>query len=121
MRQYTIPAAYEPVMQSFFTTYMTEVYKAGKDTDHYEKVLTTLFKQILENMKDPHQFEPYHQAIREPFDYYALGNEFAEGVINADDSCIIGEEYITKMQQQASLTRPNRHLTLHLAFHPTFG
>lgn len=71
--QYPIPEKYEPVMQGFFTSYMTEVYKAGNDVDYYEKVLTNLFKKVLENMKEPHQFEPFHAAMREPFDYYALG------------------------------------------------
>ena len=71
--QYPIPAEYEPVMQGFFTSYMTEVYKAGNDVDYYEKVLTSLFKKVLENMKEPHKFDPFHEAMREPFDYYALG------------------------------------------------
>ena len=30
--KYDIPASYEPVMKGFFTSYMTEVYKAGRDT-----------------------------------------------------------------------------------------
>ena len=52
---------------------MTEVYKAGNDVDYYEKVLTNLFKKVLENMKEPHKFEPFHKSMREPFDYYELG------------------------------------------------
>lgn len=45
---------------------------------------------MLQCVKDPYQFEPYHVAIREPFDYYKLGNDFASGVINREDSKIIG-------------------------------
>ena len=98
--KYNIPAEYEAIMQGFFTSYMTEVYKAGRDTDHYEKVLTKLFKQILENTKEPYKFPPYHEAIREPLDYYALGNEFATGVINNEDSAILGLEQIAKIKEQ---------------------
>jgi len=98
--QYPIPAEYEPVMQGFFTSYMTEVYKAGNDVDYYEKVLTSLFKKVLENMKEPHKFDPFHEAMREPFDYYALGNEFATGVINQDTSEIVGIEQIEQIQKQ---------------------
>jgi len=100
--KYPIPEKYEPVMQGFFTSYMTEVYKAGNDVDYYEKVLTNLFKKVLENMKDPHKFEPFHAAMREPFDYYALGNEFATGVINAEDSTVIGKEQIEKIRAQVA-------------------
>jgi len=98
--KYNIPAEYEAIMQGFFTSYMTEVYKAGRDTDHYEQVLTKLFKQILENTKEPYKFPPYHEAIREPLDYYALGNEFATGVINNEDSAILGLEQIAKIKEQ---------------------
>ena len=100
--KYPIPEKYEPVMQGFFTSYMTEVYKAGNDVDYYEGVLTNLFKKVLENMKEPHQFQPFHAAMREPFDYYALGNEFATGVINQEDSRIEGEEKIAQIQQQVA-------------------
>ena len=44
--RYDIPEAYEPVMQGFFTSYMTQVYKAGRDLDHYEGVLTGVFKKV---------------------------------------------------------------------------
>ena len=79
--QYPIPEQYEPVMQGFFTSYMTEVYKAGNDVDYYETVLTNLFKKVLQNMKEPHQFEPFHKAMREPFDYYALGKRLRCGTL----------------------------------------
>jgi glycerol-3-phosphate O-acyltransferase len=89
-------------MQGFFTSYMTQVYKAGKDMDTYEAVLTGVFKKVLENMNDPHQFEPFHKAMREPFDYYALGCDFAEGVIDRESSTIVGEEQVKKIQKQVA-------------------
>ena len=51
-------------------------------------------------MNEPHQFEPFHRAMREPFDYYALGCDFAEGVIDRETSTIVGEEHIQKIQAQ---------------------
>jgi len=98
--KYDIPEQYLNVMEGFFTSYMTQVYKAGNDVDYYEKVLTSLFKQILTLSKEPHKFDPYHKSMREPFDYYNLGNDFASGVINAGDSPIVGMEQIEKIQEQ---------------------
>jgi glycerol-3-phosphate O-acyltransferase len=97
--KYTIPEKYEGVMADLFTSYMTEVYKAGKDTDKYEGLLTQLFKKVLEQFKNPYNFEPYHKAIREPFDYYSLGNDFVSAMINADDSVVLGEENLAEMQE----------------------
>lgn len=44
--KYTIPDKYVDVMGGFFTSYMTEVYKAGLDMDKYEATLTTLFSKV---------------------------------------------------------------------------
>lgn len=97
--KYNIPEKYEAVMVDLFTSYMTEVYKAGKDTDHFEGLLTQLFKKVLEQFKEPYNFKPYHQAIREPFDYYALGTDFCSGVVNTEDSVVLGRERLTEMRE----------------------
>jgi glycerol-3-phosphate O-acyltransferase len=100
--KYEIPDQYVKVMSGFFSCYMTEVYNAGHDIDHYEEVLTSVFKQVVEKAASPHEFEPYHKAMREPFDYYALGNEFAKPLINADASEIVGRDMIDQIQQQVA-------------------
>jgi len=79
---------------------MTEVYKAGNDMDYYEDLVTQLFKKILEKVKEPHQFEPYHRAMREPYDYYTLGKEFASGVIDTKNSKIEGVDMLEQMKAQ---------------------
>ena len=40
------------------------------------------------------------QAIREPFDYYKMGCDFAAGMVDNDNSIIEGFEQIAKMQEQ---------------------
>merc|ERR1719387_1171499 len=96
--KYDIPQDYLDVMSSFFTSYMTEVYKAGNDMDYYEDLLTQLFKKVLEKVKEPHEFAPYHKAMREPFDYYALGCDFAGGVIDTKNSELVGVDQLEKMK-----------------------
>lgn len=105
--KYDIPERYMNVMSGFFTSYMTEVYKAGNDIDYYEKVLTELFKKVLETAESPYKFEPFHKAIRgtderSDYDYYALGNEFATGVINRDTSALIDMEQIDRIREQVA-------------------
>ena len=98
--KYDVPEKYLAIMGGFFTSYMTEVYRSGNDVDYYEKTLTALFKKVLERAKDPHKFEPFHRAMREPFDYYALGNEFAKPIINRQTSALVGLEKIDQMRAQ---------------------
>jgi glycerol-3-phosphate O-acyltransferase len=98
--KYDIPEKYEGVMASLFTSYMTQVYKAGKDTDVFEGLLTQLFKRVLEQFKEPYKFEPYHEALREPYDYYALGKDFVSGVVDEENSVVMGQDAVAKMQEQ---------------------
>lgn len=97
--KYNISDKYATIMESLFTSYMTEVYKAGKDVDYYESVLTKLFKKVLETAQEPFTFAPFHKAIREPFDYYALGNDFLKGVVDTDNSSVIGEKNLAEIQK----------------------
>merc|ERR1712087_412017 len=100
--KYDVPEKYLTLMRSFFSSYMTEIYMADRDMDKYEAILTRLMKKVLETAEEPYQFDPFHKAMREPFDYYALGNEFAEGMVASKDSIINGAELIEKMQQQVA-------------------
>ena len=65
-------------------------------------MLTNTFKKILENMNNPHKFEPYHKAMREPFDYYTLANEMVSGVVDNDKSELLGLEQLERIQQQVA-------------------
>jgi glycerol-3-phosphate O-acyltransferase len=101
--KYDIPEKYMSVLGGFFTSYMTEVYKAGNDMDKYEALLSQLFQKVLETVKEPYTFAPYHEAIRgtderSDFDYYALGNEFATGVINNDLSELVGLDKLDEIE-----------------------
>jgi len=98
--KYDIPQKYTNLMQSFFTSYMTEIYLADRDLDEYEQILSTLMKKVLETAQEPHTFQPFHEAIRAPFDYYKMGCDFANGMVDADRSLVLGAEQIEKMQQQ---------------------
>lgn len=59
-----IPEKYEMLMRSFFTSYMVEIFMAGKSMEKYEGLLSSLVKKVLETAKEPYAFEPYHQARR---------------------------------------------------------
>mmetsp|Transcript_4816 Transcript_4816/g.15237 ORF Transcript_4816/g.15237 Transcript_4816/m.15237 type:complete len:415 (+) Transcript_4816:33-1277(+) len=98
--KYNIPEKYTNLMTSFFTSYMTEIYINDRDMDKYESILTVLMKKVLETAKEPHVFEPFHEAIREPFDYYKMGCDFAEGMVDLESSVIEGAEQIEKMRKQ---------------------
>eukprot|EP00310_Coccolithus_braarudii_P022115 CAMPEP_0183355582 /NCGR_PEP_ID=MMETSP0164_2-20130417/40968_1 /TAXON_ID=221442 /ORGANISM="Coccolithus pelagicus ssp braarudi, Strain PLY182g" /LENGTH=366 /DNA_ID=CAMNT_0025528731 /DNA_START=169 /DNA_END=1269 /DNA_ORIENTATION=+ len=100
--KYDVPEKYITLMRSFFSSYMTEIYMADRDMDTYEALLTRLMKKILETAKQPYQFEPFHKAMREPYDYYELGTSFAEGMVDSANSIVNGGEQIEKMRAQVA-------------------
>jgi len=101
--KYDIPDKYMGVLNSLFQSYMVEVYKGGNDVKYYETVMTDLFTKFLENAKGGgYEFEPYHKAIREPYDYYKLGVEFLDGVVDTDESVILGMDRVKKIREQVA-------------------
>jgi len=98
--KYNVPDKYMVTLGGFFSSFMTEVYMAGYDTDKYEELLSTLMKEVLSFVKEPYQFPPFHEAIREPFDYYALGTDFATPLVDDKESIVAGLDQVEKMQQQ---------------------
>jgi len=61
----------------------------------------TFFKQIGAAMENPHKFKPFHEAIREPFDYYKWGNGFIKPLVINDQSKLFGAEVAQKIAQLA--------------------
>jgi len=98
--RYNIPVKYVTVLKGFFVNYVTEVYKNGGDMELAEDLLGRLLKQVLTLAKEPYAFEPYHRAIREPFDYYAMGQDFARGLVDMDNSLCVGADNVGKIQEQ---------------------
>ncbi len=60
------------------------------------------FHEYLELLKIHHQtpfiFQPYHERIRDPHDYYAFGNNFFRPLVNEASSRILGHQAIKEIQ-----------------------
>ena len=50
-------------------------------------------------MTAPHKFEPFHEAIREPFDYYKFGNDFFAPLIIENESKLFGVDNAKKIKE----------------------
>jgi len=63
-------------------------------------VTQVLLKEVLTAFLAPYQFKPYHQAIREPFDYYKWANDFFRPLVIADRSRLLGVDHANKILTQ---------------------
>ena len=72
----TLPPDVCAVMQGFYTSFINAV---GND---HESLFTTYLQLLVEQYDDPYLFPPFHQAIRQPFDYYTFGLEMFRPLID---------------------------------------
>lgn len=63
---------------------------------HFKKLL----ELVLQQLKQPHQFEIFHQSIRKPFDYYQFGLNFIRPLIDFKKSQVKGLHNVKKMIAQ---------------------
>jgi glycerol-3-phosphate O-acyltransferase len=84
-----IPKKVQERMERFLQDYL-EAGGAKKWCDEYLKL-------VEEQCRKPFTFEPYHQCIRSPYDYYRFGNEFLRPFVDKTASRIEGKKYIEEI------------------------
>ncbi|XP_022717315.1 glycerol-3-phosphate acyltransferase, chloroplastic-like isoform X2 [Durio zibethinus] len=77
-------------MEEFYQNYRNAVFQSG-DSTAGEIVLSNMavaFDRMLLDVEDPFVFEPYHKALREPFDYYMFGQNYIRPLIDFRNSYV---------------------------------
>ncbi|XVF52300.1 hypothetical protein PTKIN_Ptkin05aG0007800 [Pterospermum kingtungense] len=71
-------------MEELYQNYRNAVFQSG-DPAAVGIVLSNMavaFDRMLLDVEDPFVFEPYHKALREPFDYYMFGQNYVRPLID---------------------------------------
>ncbi|PPE02607.1 hypothetical protein GOBAR_DD00306 [Gossypium barbadense] len=77
-------------MEEVYQNYRNAVFQSG-DPAAVGVVLsnmTVAFDHWLLDVEDPFVFEPYHKALREPFDYYMFGENYIRPLIDFRNSYV---------------------------------
>ncbi|KAM3295705.1 hypothetical protein ACQJBY_038164 [Aegilops geniculata] len=70
--------------ENLYYNYKNAVLQNG-DPNAYQIMLSNmmdLFDRVLLDAENPFTFQPYHKAIREPFDYYTFGQNYIRPLID---------------------------------------
>lgn len=81
----------------FFHSYI----RAAKESSTEEETLAwfnTFLKILSEQSKKTPIFEPYHAALRKPFDFYKFGNDFFRPLVDRSKSKIVGHAHLKEIQ-----------------------
>lgn len=86
-------------LQGFYESYK----KINPDADRF---FSLLLKIVKEQTVNPYLFEPFHKAIRAPFDYYEFGLNLFRPLVDFSRSSLRGKEHL-KAIQEAILRKEN--------------
>lgn len=82
----------------WFGSYRTAVadnkHFTGDATEFTETMFHTLLELARRAVCSPIDFRPYHERMRQPFDYYKFGFDFASILLNPEESTVLGRENI---------------------------
>ncbi len=92
---------YVPITLQFFDTYALAALESGLSWEAIFKILTTFLKILKERPKD-FVFEPFHQSLRAPFDYFQFGLDFIKPLISKN-SVLKGYKNLDRLTEQLKL------------------
>lgn len=90
VREGKIPEYFGAIVDGFIKEYADSSIEAKISGEVFQQNILSFLKFVQQALSNPHKFEPYHQAIRSPFDYYKWGNEFLRPLIILEKSKLEG-------------------------------
>ncbi|KAL6515124.1 hypothetical protein OROHE_018756 [Orobanche hederae] len=104
-------------MEELYYSYRNAVFGSGHPNGS-EIVLSNMavvLDRIFLDVLDPFQFEPYHKAIREPFDYYMFGQKYIHPLLDFRTSFLgnmsLFDEIEKKLEQGENVILISNHQT----------
>lgn len=64
---------------------LLDFYQNYQSIVNDESIADDFLAILLQQFTNPYQFEPYHRAIHEPFDYYEFGMRFSRPLVKSSD------------------------------------
>ena len=90
----------EKAYQQFKESYLAAVLKNGCPPSLAEKNIQTLYDFLIAESRSPTPFQPYHQRLVAPFNYYQFGLDFFRPLIQFEKSHVYGKENLHKILEQ---------------------
>lgn len=84
------PSRFKPILAQFFEAYRAALDVAGLDVDGHDHLLCGFADRLTERLDQPFTFEPFHEQITAPFDYYRYGVEFLRPLVDTRTSTLSG-------------------------------
>lgn len=112
-----LPPRIRHILEGLFESYTAALRGAGMDPGDYDHLHCGFIDRVVDQLEHPYTFEPYHQQITEPFDYYTFGVEFLRPLVDKPASTVSGQANLARIAAQLAA----RENVVLLANHQTEG
>ncbi|NDD57657.1 MAG: glycerol-3-phosphate acyltransferase [Chlamydiae bacterium] len=96
----SLPEKYLRLLVDFYSCYKSTLEDHGIDIQAYEPLFDLYLDLLIQQMKEPYSFSPYHQQILTPFDYYQFGLDFVRPLVDMRISSLQGQETLKLIEGQ---------------------
>jgi glycerol-3-phosphate O-acyltransferase len=97
-----IPEELAKVVRNFYYSYDAAIKENNYPTQKAQATLNQFLDFVIEQLHTPYSFEPFHQGILKPFDYYHFGLEFIRPLVLFDKSTLTGIENLDAIEAAIS-------------------
>ncbi len=111
----SIPQKYQAILKHFIEGYDQALRPDGMSIESYSSIFLDYLDRIREQCLEPYVFQPYHERIRKPFDYYQFGIDILKPLVEMQKSTVLGLDHLKEIN--ASLAKG--HNAIFLANHQT--
>lgn len=93
-----LPVAVAEIMRQLYLSYMEAVRSNHLSVQDAESTLERLSDCVILQIANPYHFEPLHQRINHPIDYYQLGIDFLRPLVNMEQSKVYGLDVLDDVE-----------------------
>lgn len=100
LQKKTVSPSAADALSIFYHSYKKTAKNHGYPDDLCETIFCRFLTLLEEQLRAPYPFEPFHKAIRKPFDYYRYGVDFVKPLIDLKNSSIEGLDNLKEIQKK---------------------
>jgi glycerol-3-phosphate O-acyltransferase len=97
-----LPTKLSQILGKFYTSYSLAVKENGYNIEDFDPLLQVFLNAATKQLTHPFNFEPYHERVRNPIDYYQLGLDMLRPLIIFESSKVLGLNHLKQISLQLS-------------------
>lgn len=95
-----MPEAIADTLRHFIPCYITAAKEISYDVAAAERLLQRFLDLVVQQLKTPFAFDPYHHRITKPIDYYQFGIDFIRPLVKWKESKVIHRSNVDRIASQ---------------------